>query len=136
MSGCGTTNEIHQWPRPGNAAHATVSQGREPGPPANGAAQVKVRELIEILSKCPQEMDAVIAYDSFTCVAPVEHWDIAVLTEGDDWKPAGVYLCSWSAQLSWRLNELDDKCDYPLIGYRPEGCYPEPSPATKSVIHS
>jgi hypothetical protein len=92
---------------------------------------VKVSELIAILQKCPQDIEAFTAYDTFACIGEIEPWDIAVVPEDslDGRWPSGVYLCAGSAELEWFLTggKPGDECrrKMPSASYRPEGCYPE-----------
>jgi hypothetical protein len=54
---------------------------------------MKVIELIEMLRRCPLEMDVLLAYDSLVCVRSTEEPHCFILTDPDEGS-VGVYLCA------------------------------------------
>jgi hypothetical protein len=67
---------------------------------------MKVSELIELLRLCPQDLEVLLAYDTFCCIYDLNERRMFILDDGDDYDRAGVYLCAEGEDhIEWKLGE-------------------------------
>lgn len=67
---------------------------------------MKVRDLIKMLERCPQNMPVCLAYDSLVCRDDVRARSSFIVYKQSGYCEPGVYLCSMEPnEVSWHMKK-------------------------------